>query len=85
MGRITFKETAFFRGEQREPGTVMDGVSEAETKPFTVGEKPLAEYIEPKEPELKDYPLERLQATAAAQGIETDGLNKTELIKKLKG
>lgn len=44
MGRITLKETAFFRGEQRPAGFVMDDVSEAESKPFTVGDKPLGTY-----------------------------------------
>ncbi len=35
MGRITLKETAFFRGEQRPAGFVMDGVSEASCPPVS--------------------------------------------------
>lgn len=46
MGRITFTETAFFRGEQRPAGTIIDDVSEAESKPYTIGDKPLATYQE---------------------------------------
>lgn len=84
MGRITFKESAFFRNEQREPGTIIDDVTEDETRPYTIGDKPLATYEEPKAQDLKDLPLERLQATAAAQGIETEGASKPELLKKLK-
>ncbi len=85
MGRITLKESAFFRGEQRPAGFIMDGVSEAETTPYTVGEKPLGTYQEEKAEDLKSLPEDRLRATAEAQGIDTEGVSKTELLKKLKG
>lgn len=84
MGRITFTEPALFRGEYRLKGLVMDGVSQAEAAPYTTGDKPYATWEEAKAEELKDLPLDRLQSTAQAQGIDIKGLNKADLLKKLK-